>query len=218
MIKKIRVLVVDAQTIVREGVVTVLSFQPDFDVVGDVPDGDGAIQFVRQNRVDVILLDVATLDKDGFSVIPLIKKYAPQSSILVLTSAAESEMVYKAIKSGAKGYMLKDATSAQLLKTIKDVFMGKTIILSAPADTSAREASGEDCLVDNGSMLTRREYETLKLIAQGMRNHEIAAAMTVSERTVAKYVSCVLKKLHATNRTQAALMEINENAFLAHAF
>jgi NarL family two-component system response regulator LiaR len=208
--KPIRVLVVDDESVVREGVVAILSLQPDLEVVGDARDGIQAVQMARKTKPDVILLDMVMPNQDGLTTIPIIKELLPNTCILVLTSFAESDMVYQAIKSGALGYLLKDATRAQLLQAIRDVSNGQASIQPSIAMKVIHEINHPEKLLYTASPLAPRELDTLRLIARGLSNQEIAAEMVVHERTIAKYVSSILDKLHLANRTQAALYAIRE--------
>lgn len=208
--KKVRVLVVDDESVVREGVVAILSLQPDLEVVGEARDGIQAVEMARKAKPDVILLDMVMPKQDGLATIPKIKETLPDSRILVLTSFAESDRVYQAIKSGALGYLLKDATRAQLMQAIRDVADGHASLPPSIAVQVIHEIDHPSQLLYTADPLTPRELETLRLIARGLSNHEIADTLVVHERTVAKYVSSILEKLQLANRTQAALYAIRE--------
>jgi NarL family two-component system response regulator LiaR len=210
MKKKIRVIVVDDESVVREGVVAILSLQADLEVVGEAHDGIEAVQLARKAKPDVILLDMVMPKQDGLATIPILKEIIPEGRILVLTSFAESDRVYQAIKSGALGYLLKDATRAQLLQAIRDVASGQASIPPSIALKVIHEIDHPSELLYTSQPLTPRELETLRLIARGLSNQEIASNLFVHERTVAKYVSSILEKLQLANRTQAALYAINE--------
>ncbi len=208
--KKISVLVVDDESVVREGVVAILSFQTDLEVVGEAEDGIQALDLARRTKPDVILLDMVMPRQDGLATIPKLKEILPEAQILVLTSFAESDRVYQAIKAGALGYLLKDATRVQLLQAIRDVSKGQASIHPSIALKVIHEIDHPSELLYTADPLTPRELETLRLIARGLSNQEIAATLVVHERTVAKYVSSILNKLHLANRTQAALYAIRE--------
>ena len=206
--KKTRILVVDDQNVVRDGVVTMLSFQPDMEVVGEAQNGIQALEVAKQTQPDVILLDISMPLQDGLTTIPQIKEFLPNSRILVLTSYAENDLVYQAIKAGALGYLLKDATRMQLIQSIRDVAGGKASIhpsIAMRVIQAFDEAGDQSELVEE---LTQREMETLGLIARGYSNQEIAFLIHVHERTIAKYVSNILRKLQVSNRTQAALYAV----------
>lgn len=208
--KKIRVLVVEDQAVVREGIVAILSFQPDIEVVGQAGDGMEAVEQARLTRPDVILLDLVMPRQDGLTTIPKLKEVMPEAHILVLTSFAEGERVFQAIKAGALGYLLKDATRDQLLQAIRDVARGQGSLQPSVAMKMIQEMHRPVSDSWAPEPLTRREEETLRLIARGLTNQEIAAKLGVHERTVAKYVSNILDKLHLANRTQAALYAVRE--------
>jgi NarL family two-component system response regulator LiaR len=148
--------------------------------------------------------------RDGLETIPMLKEYIPEARILVLTSFAESNRVYQAIRSGALGYMLKDTTRTQLLQSIRDVAKGQASIHPSIAMRVIHEIDHPAETTELTKSLTRREMETLRLIARGLSNQEIATVLVVHERTIAKYVSNILNKLHLANRTQAALYAINQ--------
>lgn len=208
--KKIRILVVDDESVVREGIVAILDVQPDIDVVGEALDGLQAVQLARKCKPDVILLDLAMPHQDGLTTIPQLQEFVPDARILVLTSFAESDKVYQAIKSGALGFLLKDATRVQLMQAIHDVASGQASIQPSIAVQVIHEIDHPSHMLYTADPLTPRELETLRLIARGLSNQEIAAELFVHERTVAKYVSSILEKLQLANRTQAALYAIRE--------
>ena len=208
---KIRILVVDDQNVVREGMAAILSLQPDMEVVGEAEDGLQAVQIARKMKPDVILLDMVMPHQDGLTTISKLKEISPAFRILVLSSFAESNRVYQAIKTGALGYLLKDTPRIELLKAIRDVARGQSSLNPSVALKVINEFNNHQKSEDRfNEHLTRREMETLRLIARGLSNQEIATILVVHERTVAKYVSSVLNKLHVTNRTQAALYAIRE--------
>lgn len=208
--KKIKILVVDDESVVRDGVVSILSLQPDLEVVGDARDGLEGLAIAKDKKPDVVLLDMKMPRMDGLTAIPKLKEVSPKSQILVLTSFAESDMVYQAIKTGALGYLLKDATRMQLLQAIRDVADGIASIQPSIAMKVIHEIDNPVEKNYTVRPLTPRELETLKLIARGLSNQEIAEALVVHDRTVAKYVSNILEKLQLANRTQAALYAIKE--------
>ena len=207
--KAIRILVADDESLVRDGVVAILSFQSDIKVVGEAEDGEKAIEIARLTKPDVILLDMQMPKVNGLDAIPKFKEVSPNSRILVLTSFAESDIVYQSIRAGALGFLLKDARRGQLVQAIRDVANGLASIQPTIAMRVIHEIEHPAELMYTADPLTPRENETLRLIARGLSNQEIASTMVVHERTVAKYVSSILEKLHLANRTQAALYAVN---------
>ena len=210
MEEKIRVLVVDDQTVVREGLVAILSYNPEIEVVGQAEDGLQALAMVKEKKPDVILLDLVMPREDGLAAIPKIKNAMPEARILVVTSFAENDRVFQAIKAGALGYVLKDATRDQLFQAIRDVAQGQAFLHPSIAMKVIQEINHPKEILYTANPLTPRELETLRLIARGLSNQEIASTLFVHERTVAKYVSSILDKLHLANRTQAALYAVRE--------
>jgi NarL family two-component system response regulator LiaR len=208
--KKIRVLVVDDQNVVREGLVAILANYPDIEVVSQAADGIQAVECVKRDKPEVVLLDMVMPNQDGLITIPKIKEIAPNTRILVVTGFAENDMVYQAIKAGALGYILKDATRDQLLQAIRDVAQGRASLQPSIAVKLIQEINHPSESTYTADPLTRRELDTIRLIARGLSNQEIAAELVVNERTIAKYVSSILDKLHLANRTQAALYALRE--------
>jgi NarL family two-component system response regulator LiaR len=208
--RKIRILVVDDESLVREGVSAILSYQADFEVVGEARDGLEAVKIASKTKPNVVLLDLMMPNQDGLSTIPQLIEATPESRILILTSFAETNGVYQSIKAGALGFLLKDATRAQLLQAIRDVDNGTASIPPYIALRVIHDIDHPAELMYTANPLTPREMETLRLIARGLSNQEIASALVVHERTVAKYVSNILGKLHLANRTQAALYAIQK--------
>jgi NarL family two-component system response regulator LiaR len=204
-VEPIRVLIADDHAIVREGLRALIDTEPGMELVSD---GVEAIRLARSLKPDVLLLDLLMPHKDGLAVIAEIKRHELETRILVLTSFAEDEKVFPAIKAGALGYLLKDTPPRSLLQAIRDVYHGE----SSLHPTIARKLIGElhrpSSPPPAGEELTEREVEVLSLVAQGLSNQEIADRLVVSERTVRKHVSNILGKLHLANRTQAALYAI----------
>ena len=207
---KIRVVIVDDQTVIRDGLVAILSFYPDIEVVGQGEDGIQAVSLCKEFKPDVILLDLVMPRQDGLSTIPMIFKVSPATRILVVTSFAEDERVFPAIKAGALGYMLKDFKRDQLVQAIRDVANGQASLHPSIALKVIQEFNNPEEASLKEDALTSRELDTLRLIARGMSNQEIAEEMVIQERTVAKYVSSILDKIHVENRTKAALYALRE--------
>ena len=187
-----------------------------FLVVGQAANGIQAVKLVKEVDPDIVLLDMVMPEQDGLTTIPQIKNVCPDTNILVLTSFDDSDRVYQAIKAGARGYLLKDATREQLLRAIQEVASGQAFIPPSIALRMIQEIDHPSELMYTPDPLTQRELETLQLIARGLTNQEIADEMFVHERTIAKYVSSILNKLHLANRTQAALYALREGISTLH--
>lgn len=212
---KIRICVIDDQNVIREGLVALLSFQSDIEVIGQAEDGISGLVLIQQTNPDVVLLDLLMPRQDGVTTLLKMRELKLTAKVLVLTSFDDGDLVFKAIRAGAIGYMLKDATRVQLLQAIQDVADGRASLHSSIALKVIRELNNP--VVPNAPdvLLTPREQSTLLLIARGLSNQEIAAKLVVNERTVAKYVSNILSKLHLANRTQAALYSLQRESYEA---
>jgi NarL family two-component system response regulator LiaR len=208
----IRILIADDHAVVREGLRTLIGAQPEMELVGEAADGSEAVQKARSLKPDVVLLDLVMPRMGGVEAIGAIKNEDPKARILVLTSFAEDDKVFPAIKSGALGYLLKDATPQELLQAIRDVHRGEPTMHPSIARKLMRELQRppEPSRPPTEEPLSEREVEVLKLVAQGFPNQEIADKLFISERTVRTHVTSILSKLHLANRTQAALYALRE--------
>jgi DNA-binding NarL/FixJ family response regulator len=205
----IRVLIADDQMMVREGFSVLLSAQPDIGVVGEATDGEDAIRKVAELRPDVVLMDVRMPGLDGLEATRRISAMDGHAKVLVLTTFDQDEYVYEALRAGASGFLLKDASARQLADAVRVVAAGDALL--APKVTKrliaefsrlgAPRAPSRDRVQD----LTERETEVLSLVAQGLSNAEIAAHLVVAEQTVKTHVSRILVKLGLRDRTQAAV-------------
>lgn len=206
----IKVLIADDHAVVREGLRALIATEPGMEVAGEAEDGIEAVFKARSLQPDVILMDLVMPRKDGLEAISEIKQQNPEARVLVLTSFAEDEMVFPAIKSGALGYLLKDSSPQELLQAIRDVYRGESFLHPTIARKLIRELRQPSDLPPAEEPLTEREVDVLKLVARGLTNQEIAQKLFVSERTVRTHVSNILGKLHLANRTQAALYALRE--------
>jgi two-component system, NarL family, response regulator LiaR len=212
----IRIIIADDHTVVREGLAAILGAQADMTLVGVGVNGVEAVSLARQFNPDVILMDLVMPKMDGLAAIQAIMTGNPEARILVLTSFADDERVFPAIKAGAMGYLLKDTPREDLVQAIRNVAQGIISLHPSIARRIIREVNRPMESPSPAVTLTEREMETLRLIARGMSNQEMAAAMTIHENTVAKYVSAVLSKLHLESRTQAALYAIRTGLADSH--
>ena len=196
--KKYRILIAEDHTLFRQGLKALLSLEPEFTVVGEAADGLQAIQSANELKPDLILLDISMPRVDGLAAIREIKSVCPEAKILILTVHKTEEHVLESLKSGASGYVLKDASHDELLLAMRSVLREK-IYLSP--DISARvvdgylNGRGTAELTSPWESLTPRERQVLKLIAEGYKNREIADFLCISVKTVAKHRANTMKKL-----------------------
>lgn len=204
-----RILVVDDHAIVRKGVVSLLTTEPNIKVIGEASNGVEAVQKSKELTPDVILMDLVMPEMDGVQAIQAITSSQPKARILVLTSFATDDKVFPALKAGALGYLLKDSSPEDLIEAIRQVKNGESWLHPAVARKVLNEwAHPEQAAIPEP--LTERETEVLRLLAQGLSNREIAERLVLSEATVRTHVSNLLAKLHLASRTQAALYALRE--------
>jgi len=208
--KSIKVLIADDHPLVREGLRALIATEPDMDLVGEASDGVEAVDLAMSLQPDVILLDLMMPNKTGIEAIQEIKEENPDARILVATSFGEDENVFPAIKAGALGYLLKDSSPQELLSALREVHRGEPSLHPTIALKLIRELNHPSQAKAEGTPLTEREVEVLKLVAQGLSNHEIGETLVIADRTVSKHVSSIIEKLHVSNRTQVALYALKE--------
>lgn len=206
----IRVLIVDDHPVVRRGLRTLIASEPGMEPVGEATNGLEAIEQARALQPDVILLDMVMPQMNGLEAISAIKQENAQMRILVLTSFAEDEKVFPAMKAGALGYLLKDSSPDELVEAIRNVHRGASSLHPTIARKLIDELSRPSDLPPTETPLTGREADVLKLVARGFTNQEIADKLVLSEWTVRTHVRNILEKLHLANRTQAALYALRE--------
>ena len=203
----IRILLVDDHAIVREGLRTMLVEEPGLEVAAEAATGAEAVALAASLRPDVVLMDVVMPDGDGIQALRQIRQANPQSRVLMLTSFVDEQKVREAIQAGATGYLLKDVLKAELLRAIRAAARDEPTLHPEAQRQLIRQVlhPQEPSLLD---ALTARESQVLRRIAQGCSNKEIAAILGLTEGTVKGYVSAILVKIGAADRTQAALMAV----------
>jgi len=206
----VRVLIVDDHAIVRKGIRALLSEAGGFEVVAEADNGQAAVLRAQESQPDVILMDLLMPGMDGIEATRQIISQQPQARILVLTSFAADNKVFPAIKAGALGYLLKDSSPGELIRAIRQVHRGEPSLHPTIARKLLQEIAHPADLQPAPEALTAREVMVLQLIAQGLRNQEIADRIAVAESTVRAHVSRILAKLHLASRTQAALYALRE--------
>lgn len=206
----IKILIADDHAVVREGLRSYIQIQPDMDVVGEAINGIEVVKKARSMKPDIILIDIVMPQQNGIEAIKQLKQEEIPSRIIVITSFAEEDKIFPAIKAGALGYLLKDSSPEELVQAIRDVHRGESYLHPTIARKVIDDLSRDDALPLTDEPLTSREVDVLKLIAQGYSNRKIGERLHLSDRTVGKYTSNILDKLHLANRTQAALYALRE--------
>ena len=196
----IRVLIVEDHNVVRQGLIALINLAEGIQVVGEAADGVEAVTQFRKHQPDVTLVDLRLPKMGGVEVIQRVRGEVPNARFVVLTTYDGDEDIYRALKSGAKAYLLKGMTSEELISTIREVAAGKSHIPAAIAERLAERMGTED--------LTPRETDVLEQIVHGKSNKEIATELDISEATVKTHINSLLSKLGVTDRTQAATAAI----------
>lgn len=204
MTELIRVLIADDHFVVRQGLTTLLVARNGMKVVGEAATGREAVELARSLRPDVILMDMMMPDMDGPQAIASIIAENPQARILVLTSFGESAKVSAAVQAGALGYLLKDSSPDDLFHAIRSVYRGNLVL---PQELALKLMQPQP-VTPTLDQLTEREIDVLRLLAQGQSNQEIATNLVISTTTVRTHVSSLLNKLDCSNRTQLALLAV----------
>lgn len=209
--EKIRVVLVDDQTMIRQGLGYVIQMQPDMEVIGEASDGEAAVELVGSLCPDVVLMDVQMPNKSGIEATKEIILQQPHMKVLILTTFDNHNYVVDGIRAGAVGYMLKDADSQEMLDLIRRAYQGEALFHTVTAAKALAEvlqtqrslpdtSSGNPVMLDE---LTDRELDVLQQIAYGYRNDQIAQILFISEGTVKTHVHRILQKMGVEDRTQA---------------
>jgi DNA-binding NarL/FixJ family response regulator len=223
---KVRILIAEDHALIRRGTAMLLSTEPDMEVVGQARDGVEALDLAQRLRPDIVLMDLHMPRLGGVAATREIARVLPGTQVLVLTTLHDDESVFEAIRAGAHGYLLKDVSEQELLDTIRALRRGESHLTpqiarkvmdqfrrladatgrSAPAHTGAGSRAG----AAPADRLNEKEERILRLIAEGMSNRQIAAAMFLAEGTIKNYVSRIMEKLHAGTRTELALISATQ--------
>jgi DNA-binding NarL/FixJ family response regulator len=200
----IRLVVADDHAVVRQGLRAFLSFDADLEVVGEARDGREALEMAGRLKPDVVLMDLLMPEMDGIAATAAIRREYPDVEVIALTSVLEDASVADAVRAGAIGYLLKNASPQDLLRGIRAAAAGQVFLSPEAAAQLVRQVRAPE----SPEPLTPREIEVLRLLAQGRANKQIARELGVGEETVKTHVSNILGKLQTASRTQAALHAI----------
>ena len=205
----IRLLIVDDHTLFREGLRAIFHAAADIDLVGEAASGETALEQARALTPDLILMDIQMPDMNGIEASRRILEFLPQTRIIMLTMLEDGESLFAAMVAGARSYVLKGADKAEVLKTIRAVAQGEVLfgpaVASRLSDHFRSLSSAPARRSGPFPELSERELEVLDLIARGLNNHEIAAQLHVTVKTVSNHISNIFSKLHVADRTQALL-------------
>lgn len=212
MTTPIRVLVADDHPIVRDGLVAILSTQPDISIVGEAADGRDVLEQVLRLQPDVLLLDLEMPEMDGVEALRRLRDGGATVRTIVFTAFDSDERILGAVQAGAQGYLLKGAPRDELFEAIRVVHGGGSLLQPVVTSKLLRRISEGPAqpVTPYGEALTPRELEVLRLMARGLQNKEIALNLVISERTVKFHVSSILQKLNAGNRTEAVTLAIQQ--------
>lgn len=214
----IKVLLVDDQTLIRQGIRLLLEIEPDIRVVGQAADGRAALEQVETLHPDVVLMDVRMPEMDGVAATRELSLRFPEVKVIILTTFEDDETVFEGLKAGARGYLLKDISSEEMAQAVRKVAAGEALIQSRITRKVLAEFSRLATATDRQSSsktgaasdvlpvpLTEREQEVLLALARGLSNREIAGQLVITEGTVKNHVSSLIDKLGVRDRTQAVL-------------
>jgi DNA-binding NarL/FixJ family response regulator len=214
----IKVLLVDDQTLIRQGIRLLLEIEPDIQVVGQAANGRAAIEQVKALQPDVVLMDVRMPEMDGVAATRELSTRYPEVKVIILTTFEDDETVFEGLKAGARGYLLKDISSEEMAQAVRKVAAGQALIEPritrkvlaefsrlATATDQPRSSNAGGLSETLQGTLTDRELEVLQALAHGLSNREIAGQLVITEGTVKNHVSSLIDKLGVRDRTQAVL-------------
>lgn len=212
---KITLIIADDHMLIREGLKQLLELEGDISVVAQAGNGQEAIEKTLEYKPDILLLDINMPEINGIDILRRLKDVGANTKVIILTIHDDKEYLFATIKIGADGYILKDSDANSLIRAIRDVNSGRTYIQPNLAKMMVDELNYKD-EESNGMLkkirsLTKREYEVLTLIAEGLNNKDIADKLFISEKTVKNHVSSIFKKIGVNDRIQAAIFAFKNN-------
>ena len=209
---KIRIMIADDHSIVREGLKQLLELESDFEVVGQASNGVETIERVKELKPDVLLLDINMPIMNGIKALKKLKEDGIDTKVVILTIHEDREYLIETMQIGASGYILKDSDSASFFKAIRDANNGESYIQPKLAAELIKEFNRpRGSRIKKENELTQREYEVIALIADGLNNKDIAERLFISEKTVKNHVSNIFRKINVSDRTQAAIYAYKNN-------
>ncbi len=207
---KIRLLVADDESVLRHALTSLLAMADDIEIVGEAADGDEAVALAVARQADVVLMDIGMPRCDGIAATRRLAERAPGVKVVILTIYGDDDRVFRALQAGARGYLLKDASPEEILRAVRAVHEGAGILHPGLVGRVIREftriTERDPEREQRFSELTAREREVLDLLAEGLRNQDIAGRLSIAEKTVKHHVSSILSKLQVNHRTEAALL------------
>jgi len=209
----VRVLVVDDQELFRRGLTMLLGTEPGIEVVGEASDGEAGVALAASTAPDVVLLDIRMPRLTGLEACRAIKETVPTSHLIMLTVSDEEQDLYEAVKSGAAGYLLKDASIDEVSQAIRVVAEGQSLIspsMAVKLIEEFKQMASQPRSPVPGFNLTERELGVLRLVARGLNNREIAKQLFISENTVKNHVRNILEKLQLHSRMEAVMFAVRE--------
>ena len=211
----VRVLIVDDQSLIREGLSMMLSLYDTVTVVGEAKNGREAIELLENVDIDLILMDIRMPIMDGVEATKIIKDKYPKIKVLILTTFNEDKYIFEGLKNGADGYLLKDLSSEELVKAIETVYQGNMLLQPSIAKQMINSIHKKDETTnkvnkDNFKELTKKEYEIALLVGEGRSNKEISSKLFITEGTVKNHITKILDKLEIRDRTQLAVLINNK--------
>ncbi|MFA4835909.1 MAG: response regulator transcription factor [Dehalococcoidia bacterium] len=212
---KIRILIADDHAMVREGTRHLLQQEADFEVVGEVADGEEAVRLCVELAPDIAIIDISMPKMDGIEATRQIKSRCPGTAVLILSAYDDDQFIFSLLEAGAAGYLLKRAQSREVIASIRAVFAGESVldpsivrkVMRCITPGSGR-GSGQEAAIGD---LTEREMKILRFMAQGLGNKEIATELHLSIRSIQAYVGQIFSKLKVTSRTEAVVLALKKN-------